>query len=396
MIYLDNAATTAVKEEVLEAMLPFYNDKFGNPSGIYELAAESKKEIENARENIAGTIGAGGEEIYFTSGGTEADNWALRTVAENYAKKGRHIITSKIEHHAILHTCEYLEKKGYEITYLNVDEYGIIRLDELKRAIRPDTILISVMFANNEMGAIQPVYEIGQLAKKSGVIFHTDAVQAYCHVPIDVNFYNIDMLSVSGHKIHGPKGVGFLYARQGVKLSPMIFGGAQERRLRAGTENVPGIIGLSKAAMLGMDNIEGKSAKTRRMRDYLIERIMREVPFVRLNGHKARRLPGNANFSFACVDGASLLVLLDMEGIYASSGSACNTSASTPSHVLKAMGLSDDMAYGALRLTLDENTTREEVDKTVFAVKKYVADLRSKSDEYNRMIHNRRYRNNRR
>ncbi len=396
MIYLDNAATTAVRSEVLDAMLPYYGEKFGNPSGIYELATESKDAITSARKNIARTIGAGIEEIYFTSGGTEADNWALRNVAENYKDKGRHIITTKIEHHAILHTCEYLEKKGYEITYINVDEYGIIRMEELKQAIRADTILISVMFANNEMGAIQPIGEIGQIARQNGIIFHTDAVQAYCHMPIDVKALNVDLLSVSGHKIHGPKGVGFLYVRNGVLLSPMIFGGAQENKKRAGTENVPGIVGLSVAAMLGMKDLSEKAAKTRRMRDYLIERIMREIPFVKLNGHRSRRLPGNINFSFGYVDGASLLVLLDAEGICASGGSACSTGSSEPSHVLKAMGLPDNMAYGALRLTLDENTTRDEVDAAVFTIKKCVAELRSKSDEYNRMIRGRKVWNNRR
>lgn len=389
MIYLDNAATTAVKNEVLEAMLPYYSDKFGNPSGIYELATENKKEIENCRKIIADTIGAGAEEIYFTSGGTESDNWALRNVAENYKDKGCHIITTKIEHHAILHTCEYLEKKGYEITYLNVDEYGIIRMDELKKAIRPDTILISVMFANNETGAIQPIEEIGRIARSAGVIFHTDAVQAYCHVPIDVDYYKIDCLSVSGHKIHGPKGIGFLYVRDGVKLSPMIFGGAQENKKRAGTENVPGIIGLSKAASIGHNGLDKKCREIRRMREYLIERVLREVPFVRLNGHRFKRLPGNVNFSFQFVDGATLLVMLDMEGICASSGSACSTGSAKPSHVLKAMGVPDEIAYGALRLTIDEDTTKEELDNAIRAIKKCVMELRNKSDEYNKMTQNR-------
>ncbi len=381
MIYMDNAATTAVRSEVLEAMTPYFGEKFGNPSSLYGSATENKKAINEARRVIADTIQAKEGEIFFTSGGTEADNWALRNVAENYADKGKHIITTKIEHHAVLHTCEYLSKKGFEITYVNVDEYGMIKMSELIKAIRSDTILISVMFANNEIGTIQPIGEIGRIAKKAGVLFHTDAVQAYCHVPIDVNEMNIDFLSASGHKIRGPKGVGFLYVREGIKLSPMIFGGAQERKMRAGTENVPGIIGLAKAAQLESAELLQRIAKERRARDYLIERVMCEIPFTRLNGHRVNRLPGNVNFSFQFVDGESLLVMLDMEGICASSGSACTSGQKAPSHVLKAAGLPDEIAYGTLRLTLSEDTTREEIDKTVNVVKKIVTELRNKSEK---------------
>lgn len=392
MIYMDNAATTTVRKEVVEAMMPYFSDKFGNPSSLYELAVENKNVINEARRTIADTIGAKEEEIFFTSGGTEADNWALRTVAENYSDKGKYIITSKIEHHAILHTCEYLEKKGFEITYVNVDEYGIIKMNELHNAIRKDTILISVMFANNEIGTIQPIGEIGRIAKGAGVLFHTDAVQAYCHVPINVKDLGIDLLSASGHKIRGPKGVGFLYVRDGVKISPMIFGGAQEKKMRAGTENVPGIVGLSKAAQMESSELIQIAYKERKARDYLIERMIREIPFTRLNGHRFNRLPGNASFSFQFVDGESLLVMLDMEGICASGGSACTSELREPSHVLKASGLPDDVAYGTLRLTISRDTTRGEIDKVVNAVKRIVFELRSKSEEYNNLVRkNRRY-----
>lgn len=386
MIYLDNAATTSVRSEAVDAMIPYFHDKFGNPSSLYELAVQNKNAINQAREVIAKTIGADSNEIFFTSGGTESDNWALRNVAENYANRGKHIITSRIEHHAVLHTCEYLSQKGFEISYLNVDEYGIIRLNELKNAIRKDTIMISVMFANNEIGSIQPIREIGKIAGQAGILFHTDAVQAYCHVPIDVKEMNIDFLSASAHKIRGPKGVGFLYVRDGIKLSPMIFGGSQERKMRAGTENVPGIIGFSTAAALENANLISRGNRESKARDYLIERIMREIPFTRLNGHRYNRLPGNASFSFQYVDGESLLVMLDMEGICASSGSACTSGSLEPSHVLRAMGLSDEAAYGTLRLTISEDTTREEIDKTVNVVKKIVFELRSKSEEYHAML----------
>lgn len=386
MIYLDNAATTQVKPEVTKAMMPYFHEKYGNPSSLYEIGVENKEAIFKARNDIAETLGAGGDEIYFTSGGTESDNWALRNAAENYGEKGKHIITSTIEHHAITHTCEYLEKKGFEISYINVDECGMIKMNELKNAIRKDTILISVMFANNEVGTIEPIGEIGRIAKQADILFHTDAVQAYCHIPIRVKELGIDMLSASGHKICGPKGVGFLYVREGIRLSPMIFGGAQERKMRAGTENVPGIVGMAEAARLSHMSLTANMEKERRMRDYLVNRIMREIPFVRFNGSKTSRLPGNANFSFRYVDGQTLVVMLDMEGVCASSGSACTSGSHAPSHVLSAMGIPENIALGTLRLTVGADTTKEEADRTVNAIKKIVAQLRSKSAEYQMLV----------
>lgn len=366
--------------------MPYFHEKYGNPSSLYEIGVENKEAICKARNDIAETLGAGSDEIYFTSGGTESDNWALRNAAENYGEKGKHIITSTIEHHAITHTCEYLEKKGFEISYVNVDECGMIKMNELKNAIRKDTILISVMFANNEVGTIEPIGEIGRIAKQADILFHTDAVQAYCHVPIRVKELGIDMLSASGHKICGPKGVGFLYVREGIRLSPMIFGGAQERKMRAGTENVPGIVGMAEAARLSHMSLAGNMEKERRMRDYLVNRIMREIPFVRFNGSKTSRLPGNANFSFRYVDGQTLVVMLDMEGVCASSGSACTSGSHAPSHVLSAMGIPENIALGTLRLTVGADTTKEEADRTVNAIKKIVAQLRSKSAEYQMLV----------
>lgn len=386
MIYLDNAATTQVKPEVTKAMMPYFHEKYGNPSSLYEIGVENKEAISKARADIAETLGAGEQEIYFTSGGTESDNWALRNAAENYQDKGKHIITSTIEHHAITHTCEYLQKKGFEITYINVDECGMIKINELKNAIRKDTILISVMFANNEVGTIEPIAEIGRIAKQADVLFHTDAVQAYCHIPISVKDLGIDMLSASGHKICGPKGVGFLYVREGIRLSPMIFGGAQEHKMRAGTENVPGIVGMAEAARLSHKVLTVNMEKERRMRDYLVKRIMHEIPYVRFNGSKTSRLPGNASFSFRYVDGQTLVVMLDMEGVCASGGSACTSGSQTPSHVLSAMGIPDNIALGTLRLTVGADTTREEADKTVNAIKKIVAELRAKSAEYQSLV----------
>lgn len=386
MIYLDNAATTQVKPEVTKAMMPYFHEKYGNPSSLYEIGVENKDAISRARAEIAETLGAKEQEIYFTSGGTESDNWALRNAAENYRDKGKHIITSTIEHHAITHTCEYLEKKGFEISYINVDECGMIKINELKNAIRKDTILISVMFANNEVGTIEPVGEIGRIAKQADVLFHTDAVQAYCHIPIAVKELGIDMLSASAHKICGPKGVGFLYVREGIRLSPMIFGGAQEHKMRAGTENVPGIVGMAEAAKLSHKFMTANMEKERRMRDYLVNRIMHEIPFVHFNGSKTSRLPGNASFSFRYADGQTLVVMLDMEGVCASSGSACTSGSQAPSHVLSAMGIPENIALGTLRLTVGSDTTREEVDKTVNAIKKIVAELRSKSAEYQMLV----------
>lgn len=382
MIYLDNAATTKTRPEVVEAMLPYFTEFYGNPSSVYTFSAKSKEAVTKAREIIADSLGVKSNEIYFTAGGSEADNWALVAAAEAYEAKGKHIITSKIEHHAILHTCEYLEKRGYEVTYLDVDENGVVKLDELKKAIRPDTILISIMFANNEIGTIEPIKEIGAIAKEHGILFHTDAVQAYGHVPISADEYNIDMLSTSGHKINGPKGIGFLYIRKGVKIRSFIHGGAQERRRRAGTENVPGIVGFGKAVQLAMDEMEERTKKEVEMREYLMEKVLREVPFTRINGSRTSRLPNNINFAFQFIEGESLLIKLDMAGICGSSGSACTSGSLDPSHVLLAIGLPHEIAHGSLRLTLSEENTMEEMDITADKIKKIVAYLRELSPLY--------------
>lgn len=386
MIYLDNAATTRTAPEVVEAMLPYFTENYGNPSSIYEIAGRSKEGVTKARESIAQVLNAKTEEIYFTAGGSEADNWALKATFEAYEKKGKHIITTKIEHHAILHTCEYLEKRGAEITYLGVDENGVVDLEELQAAIRPDTILISVMFANNEIGTIQPIKEIGQIAKEHGILFHTDAVQAFGQVPIDVDEYNIDMLSSSGHKINGPKGIGFLYIRKGVKIRSFVHGGAQERKRRAGTENVPGIVGYGVAAKMAAETMAERTAKEIELRDYLINRITSEVPYCRLNGHPVKRLPNNCNISFQFIEGESLLIMLDMEGIAASSGSACTSGSLDPSHVLLAIGLPHEIAHGSLRLTLSAETTKEDIDTTVDAIKRIVERLRNMSPLYEDFI----------
>ena len=382
LIYLDNAATTKTAPEVVEAMLPYFTEYYGNPSSVYEFAGKSKQAVDAARKTIADSLGAKPEEIYFTAGGSESDNWALKATAEAYASKGKHIITSKIEHHAILHTCEYLEKRGFEITYLDVDENGVVKLDELEKAIRPDTILISVMFANNEIGTIQPIEEIGAIAKEHGILFHTDAVQAFGQLPINVDVCHIDMLSASGHKLNGPKGIGFLYIRKGVKIRSFVHGGAQERKRRAGTENVPGIVGLGKAVERAMSSMEERTAKERETRDYLIERVLTEIPYCRLNGDRTRRLPNNINFSFRFVEGESLLIMLDMKGICASSGSACTSGSLDPSHVLLAIGLPHEIAHGSLRMTLSAETTKEDIDYTIDNLKEIVAHLRSMSPLY--------------
>ncbi len=381
-IYLDNAATTRVRPEVVEAMLPYFTEKFGNPSSVYEFASQNKNVVDEAREIIAKSLGADTKDIYFTAGGSESDNWALKATAEAYKDKGNHIITSKIEHHAILHTCEYLEKNGFEVTYVDVDENGIIKLDQLKKAIRPTTILISVMFANNEIGSIQPIKEIGEIAKEQGILFHTDAVQAYGQVPINVDEMHIDMLSASGHKLNGPKGIGFLYIRKGLKLRSFVHGGAQERRRRAGTENVPGIVGFGKAAEIAMETLEERTAYETKLRDLLIDRVLREVPYTRLNGDRHKRLPNNANFSFQFIEGESLLIMLDMQDICGSSGSACTSGSLDPSHVLLAIGLPHEIAHGSLRLTLSHETTEEEIKYTVEKIKEIVAKLRSMSPLY--------------
>lgn len=382
MIYLDNAATTRTAPEVVEAMLPFFTEYYGNASTVYGLGSKSKEAISKARETIADALHAKANEIYFTGGGSEADNWALKATAEAYRDKGKHIITSKIEHHAVLHTCEYLEQKGFEVTYLDVDEDGRIKLDQLKAAIREDTILISVMFANNEIGTIEPIAEIGALARERGILFHTDAVQAFGQVPIDVDALGIDMLSASGHKLNGPKGVGFLYIRKGVKSRSFIHGGAQERKRRAGTENVPGIVGMGKATELAVSTMAERTAKERELRDYLMTRVLKEVPFTRVNGSRTDRLPNNANFCFQFIEGESLLIMLDMEGICGSSGSACTSGSLDPSHVLLAIGLPHEIAHGSLRLTLGAETTKEEIDFTIEAIKKIVSQLRDMSPLY--------------
>lgn len=381
-IYLDNAATTRTAPEVVEAMLPYFTENYGNPSSIYAIGSKAKEAVTNVRAQIADTLGAQTNEIYFTGGGSEADNWALIATAEAYEKKGKHIITSKIEHHAILHTCQYLEKRGFEITYVDVDENGILKLEELERAIRPDTILISVMFANNEIGTIQPIKEIGAIAKEHGVLFHTDAVQAYAHMPIDVNEMNIDMLSASGHKFNGPKGIGFLYIRTGIKTRSFIHGGQQERGRRAGTENVTGIVGLGKAAQLAFEHMEERTKKELELRDYLIQRIAEEIPYCRLNGDAKQRLSNNVNYSFQFIEGESLLIMLDMKGICGSSGSACTSGALDPSHVLLSIGLPHEIAHGSLRLTVSQDNTMEEMEQVVTAMKEIIEKLRAMSPLY--------------
>lgn len=382
IIYLDNAATTKVAEEVVEAMLPYFTENYGNPSSVYSFASKNKEAITMQREIIADALGAKANEIYFTAGGSESDNWALKATADAYKTKGNHIITTKIEHHAILHTAEYLEKNGFEVTYLDVDEHGVVSLEDLKAAIRPTTILISVMFANNEIGTIQPIKEIGAIAKEHGILFHTDAVQAFGQVPINVDECNIDMLSASGHKLNGPKGIGFLYIRKGVKIRSFVHGGAQERKRRAGTENVPGIVGFGTAVARAVRTMEERTSKEAELRDYLIERVLEEVPYTKLNGHPTMRLPNNANFSFRFIEGESLLIMLDMKGICGSSGSACTSGSLDPSHVLLAIGLPHEIAHGSLRLTLSEETTKEEIDYVVESIKEIVANLRNMSPLY--------------
>ena len=382
MIYLDNAATTKVADSVVDAMLPYFKEYYGNASSIYQLGAKSKEALDESREYIAGTLGAKTNEIYFTAGGSESDNWAIKATADAYAQKGKHIITSAIEHHAVLHTCEYLEKHGYEVTYVGVDENGVIKLDELKAAIRPDTILISVMFANNEIGTIQPIKEIGEIAKEHNILFHTDAVQAYAQVPINVDEMHIDMLSASGHKLNGPKGIGFLYIRKGIKIRSFVHGGQQERGRRAGTENIPGIVGLAAAAKRSFSMLEEKMKKEIELRDYLISRIEAEIPYCRLNGDRKKRLPNNVNFSFQFIEGESMLILLDSKGIAASSGSACTSGSLDPSHVLLAIGLPHEIAHGSLRLTLSEENTKEEMDYVVEQLTAILERLRSMSPLY--------------
>lgn len=382
LIYLDNAATTAVQEEVFDAMKPYFTRVYSNPSSVYQFAFDAKQKVEEAREAIASVIGAKASEIYFTGGGSESDNWAIKGAAEQLKEKGKHIITTAIEHHAVLHTCQWLEKQGYEVTYLPVDEYGIVSPESVEKAIRPDTILISIMYANNEIGTLEPIKEIGAIARKHKILFHTDAVQAYAHVPINVKEENIDFLSASGHKFGGPKGIGFLYIRSGVRIGAFIHGGSQERGRRAGTTNTPGIVGMGKAALLAAEQMQKRMAYEAELRDYLIQRVLTEIPYVRLNGHREKRLPGNANFCFRFVEGESLLILLDMNGICASSGSACTSGSLDPSHVLLAIGLPHEVAHGSLRLTLSHDNTREEIDFTVDRLKEILVRLRSMSPLY--------------
>lgn len=385
-IYMDNAATTRTRPEVVEAMLPYFTELYGNPSSVYDLASESKKAIDEARQVIADSLNVRTQDVYFTGSGSEADNWAIKETAQAYKEKGNHIITSKIEHHAVLHTCEWLEKNGFEVTYLDVDEYGVVNLEQLKRAIRPTTILISVMYANNEIGTIQPIKEIGEIAKENNIIFHTDAVQAYCQIPIDPEELGIDLLSASAHKINGPKGVGFLYIRKGLRLRSLIHGGAQERQRRAGTENVPGIVGFAKAVEIALATMEERTSREIELRDYLIKKAIKEVPYTRLNGHRTKRLPNNINLGFQFIEGESLLIMLDMQGIAGSSGSACTSGSLDPSHVLLAIGLPHEIAHGSLRLTLSYENTKEEIDYVVEKIVEIVAKLRSMSPLYEDFI----------
>lgn len=381
-IYFDNSATTPTKPEVVETMLPYFTQSFANPSSIYEIAQENRKAIDTARQQVANAIGAKEREIFFTSGGTESNNWAIKGIAEAYSKKGKHIITSTIEHHAVLHTCEYLEKKGYEVTYLPVDEFGMIDVKDLEAAIKEETILISIMFANNEIGTIQPVKEIGDIAKKHGILFHTDAVQAIGQVDINVEEMNIDLLSLTAHKFNGPKGIGALYVRKGIKLKAFIHGGAQERRRRAGTENVPGIVGLGKAIELATTNMNEKNEKIKKLQEKTICEIREKIPFLKLNGHPTKRLPNNVNFSFEFIEGESLLIMLDMQGISASSGSACTSGSLDPSHVLLATGIPHEIAHGSLRISFGPDNTEDEVDYLIEVLPNIVQRLRDMSPLY--------------
>ena len=382
-VYLDNAATTKVRDEVVEAMLPYFTEYFGNPSSLHLFAREAGKGLDTARAQVAKALNAKPEEIIFTGGGSESDNMVLRGIPEAYKKKGKHVITSAVEHHAVLHTLEAMEKEGrVEVTYLPVDEYGMVTAEQVEKAIRPDTVLVSIMFANNEVGTIMPIEQIGETCKKYGVLFHTDAVQAVGHVPVDVEKMHIDLLSLSGHKFPGPRGVGALYVRKGVRIPALILGGAQERRKRAGTENVPGIVGMGKAIELATAELEDNAAKMKVLRDRLIFGIPARIPDVKLNGHPTERLPNNVNFSIRFIEGESILLMLDLNGIAASSGSACTSGSLDPSHVLLAMGLSHEVAHGSLRLTLSEFTTPEEIDYVLDTLPPIVEKLRAMSPLY--------------
>ncbi len=388
LIYLDNAATTAIDREVLAAMRPYLEEEYANPSGAYRFAGITHDRVEEARAEIAATIGAEPREIFFTSGGSESDNWAIKGVADSLRSKGNHIITTKIEHHAVLHTCEYLEAHGYEVTYLDVDAFGLVDPAQFEAAIRPTTILASVMFANNEIGTIEPIAELGRIAHKHGILFHTDAVQAFAHVRINVDEMNIDLMSASAHKLNGPKGVGLLYIRKGTKIETLIHGGSQERGRRAGTTNAAGIIGFGKAVSLANARMEEVAAHEAKLRDKLVKRVTTEIPYVRYNGHPERRLTNNANFCFRFIEGESLLMLLDQEGICASSGSACTSGSLDPSHVLLAIGLPHEIAHGSVRFTLSAETTEAEIDTTVDTLKNIVTRLRNMSPLYEDFIKN--------
>ena len=381
-VYMDNAATTALRRDVLDAMMPYLTDIYGNPSSLHYFGQEAHKAVENARHQVASALNAEDNEIVFTGCGTEADNMALKGIAEKYQSKGKHIITSSVEHHAILHTCEYLEKHGFEVTYLPVDEYGMVKAEQVRDAIRSDTILVSIMFANNEVGTIMPIKEIGAVCREKGVFFHTDAVQAVGHVAIDVKAMNIDLLSLSAHKLHGPKGVGALYIRKGIVVPPLLHGGAQERRKRAGTENVAGIVGLGKAIEIACSDIEDTSKRMCYLRDKLINGIEASIPEVKLNGHRTERLPGNVNFSIKYIEGESILLMLDINGIAASSGSACTSGSLDPSHVLLAMGMPHETAHGSLRLTLGDDTTEDDIDYVLEVLPEIVVKLRKMSPLY--------------
>ncbi len=379
VIYMDNAATTATRREVLDTMLPYFGQYYGNPSSIHGVGREARKAVEAARKQVADAIGAEAREVYFTAGGSESDNWAIRLGCAAMAKKGKHIITSAIEHHAILHTCEAMEKEGYRITYLPVDEFGLVSVEDVENAICEDTALITIMTANNEIGTIQPIAQIGEIAKKHGVLFHTDAVQAIGAIPVDVKALNVDMLSMSGHKFHGPKGVGALYVRKGVRITNLIHGGAQERGFRAGTENLPAIVGLGKAIELAVEELPVYAEKMTALRDKLIDGLSERIPEIRLNGHRTQRLPANVNISIRYLEGESILMRLDLAGIEASSGSACTSGSLDPSHVLLAIGLPHEIAHGSLRLSLGMDNTEEEVETVLNELPKIVANLRAMS-----------------
>lgn len=381
-IYLDHASTTPVREEVLETILPYFSERFGNPSSLYPLGQEASDAVETAREELANVLGAQPREIFFTSGGTESDNWAIKGFARAHAAKGKHLITTAIEHHAVLHACEALEREGFEVTYLPVDEYGLVSVDDFKAAIRPDTILASVMFANNEIGTIEPIAELAEVAHAAGVAFHTDAVQAFCHEPINVEELGVDLLSASSHKIYGPKGVGLLYVRRGTKLQNLLDGGQQERGKRGSTENVAGIVGFAEAARLAQAELAAEHDRQLALRDHAIKRILTEIPSAKLNGSWEHRLANNINFSFEFIEGEGMLLQLAAQGICVSSGSACTSGSLDPSHVLLAIGLPHEIAHGSLRMTIGRSTSQADIDRAIDALVATLANLRMMSPLY--------------